>query len=135
MSVVTLGERLGRFGLDPLGAYVVALEAILVGLAVGWLAADLLPRWLTIPPVALGVAYWLAHAPGDRARRGRFLGAVAGVLLVAPALFVLPALLRADDVGVGWGTILGAEATGLLVVAFWVAAAVVGYLGWRLARG
>lgn len=129
----TLGERLDSHGLDPLEAYVLGLGALVVGLASGWLAADLLPRWVTVPGVALGVSYVLVMSPPG-ARLGRYLLAWAALLVAAPVLYLLPEALRADDLGVGLDALLFAESSLLVLVAFWILAVIVGFAGWRVAR-
>lgn len=134
MSVAAIEERLSRYDLDPLTAYALGLGALLVGLAAAWIAADVLPRWLTLPVVTLGVGYWLVVPIDDTDRLARWLYALAGLVAVAPVVLILPALRRSGDLGVGWGTLLFAEHVLLTFAVFWVVAAVVAALGWRVAR-
>ncbi|MFW6449262.1 MAG: hypothetical protein ACOC0X_06945 [Halobacteriota archaeon] len=132
---MALSERLGRYGLDSIDAYAIGLGAIVFAMAAGWLAADLLPRWLTVPVVAVAVGTALVAAPGRRAILGRYLGAWSSLLVLAPVLYVLPALLRAEDLGVGRSDLVLAESAMLVLVGFWILAAVVGVAAWRLGRG
>lgn len=109
-----------------LGAAVLALYA-------AWMAADVVPRWLLLPVVALlaGIVLYRRRSADEQAA---YLGyALALLLLLTPVVVVLPDLTAGFAASPATMVLMASNL--LLVVVFGLAAALVAYLTYRVDGG
>lgn len=110
---------------EPVTVAGAIVAAGLLGIYAAWIAADILPRWLTAALVLVGGGYGLLRQETRRARLQNVLYAVAGLLLLTPVLMILPDAIQADAFGVGVLSIVFMTANIVLFVVFGVVAALV----------
>lgn len=110
---------------EPVTVAGAIVAAGLLGVYAAWIAADILPRWLTAALVLVGGGYGLLRQETRRARLQNVLYAVAGLLLLTPVLMILPDAIQADAFGVGVLSIVFMTANVVLFVVFGVVAALV----------
>lgn len=110
---------------EPVTVAGAIVAAGLLGMYAAWIAADILPRWLTAALVLVGGGYGLLRQETRRARLQNVLYAVAGLLLLTPVLMILPDAIQADAFGVGVLSIVFMTANVVLFVVFGVVAALV----------
>lgn len=110
---------------EPVTVAGAIVAAGLLGMYAAWIAADILPRWLTAALVLVGGGYGLLRQETRRARLQNVLYAVAGLLLLTPVLMILPDAIQADAFGVGVLSIVFMTANIVLFVVFGVVAALV----------
>lgn len=110
---------------EPVTVAGAIVAAGLLGTYAAWIAADILPRWLTAALVLVGGGYGLLRQETRRARIQNVLYAVAGLLLLTPVLMILPDAIQADAFGVGVLSIVFMTANVVLFVVFGVVAALI----------
>lgn len=106
--------------------------SLVVGLYAGWIAADLLPRWLAFVLVAVGTGYVLLDVPDQRTRVGTAAYILAGLLALTPVALVVPDAAAAGALGVGPLSMVLTTANAIVTVIFLAVAGGVAYLGHRL---
>lgn len=125
-------SALVRVDLEPGHLARTVLGALALALYAAWMAADILPRWLSIPFVAVIGGYLLV----DRDPHGQvvYLGYAFGALLVlTPILMILPDVR--GDFGEAAATMAFMTANLLLLVLFLIPAVLVVYATYRFDGG
>lgn len=110
---------------------VVVVFAAVLGMLAGWLAADFGVRFPAFLVGAVGTGYLLYGRPTRRAVVAAGLYSLAALLAVAPLVYELGLIAGVDR---PFRHVLSV-ADLLVVLLFWVIAAVPGAVGYRLATG
>lgn len=121
--------------LDAGHAAATLVGAVLLGLYAAWMTADLLARWLVVPLVAVAAGYALARRPTTRGKAIYVCAVLAALLALTPVTIVLPNVLSAGAYGASPWSLALTTGNLFLVVLFAVPAALVAYVGYRLAGG
>jgi len=111
----------------------VVLGAVVLALYAAWMGADLVPRWLLFPVVALLTGYILSQRESGH-DKSIFVGyALAGMIFLTPLLFFVP------DVTSGYNAstseLLFTSSNFFLFVLFVIPAVVVAYVTYRADGG
>lgn len=109
--------------------------AILLALYATWVTADLLARWLVFPLVALAAGYALSRRPTTRGKAIYVCTVLAGLLVLTPVFVLLPDVLSAGEYGVSPSSMVFTAGALFLVILYGIPAAIVGYVGYRIAGG
>lgn len=120
-------------GVDSRHIAGVVIGAVVLALYASWMAADLVARWLTLPATAVVAGYLLSGRENGGAKTV-FVGyALAAMLAVTPVVMILPDVLGEFTEG---PVAMGLTAANLLlVVLFFLPAAVLAYATYRLDGG
>lgn len=109
--------------------------ALALSLYAGWMTADLVGRWLTVPVVAL-LSGWLLFQRQDSHDQWVFFGySLAALVATTPVLMILSDALSAGTYGVGRMAIVFMYANVLLVFIFATIGAVIAYVTFRFDGG
>jgi len=116
---------------DAVTTGVVVVFAAVLGLLAGWLAADFDVRFPAFVVGAVGTGYLLYGQPTRRAVLAAGLYSLAAVAAVAPLVYELGLVVSVDQ---PLRHVLSV-ADLLVVLSFWVVAAVPAVVGYRVASG
>lgn len=109
-----------------------ALGALVLAAYAAWLLADLVPRWVVGPLVAVGAGLRLAAKSSRRDQAAAVCFALAAMIAVTPIAMVLPNALAAGTYGASPIALTLHVGTLILLFPFLFVAVVIGYVGLRL---
>lgn len=116
---------------DALTTLVVVVFAALLGLVAGWVAADFGVRFVAFVVGAVGTGYLLYGQPTRRAVLAAGLYSLAGLLALAPIVYELGTVAAVSD---PLAHVLSLSDL-LVVLLFWLLAAVPAIVAYRIATG